>query len=213
MSTVRWHAFVALLQASKPIGSWVAVSAGLFATPFVVSCVFAFQSTIRDDLHWAGFLFQIAAIATIVRDLNSTIRGLGGASIWSPARDWWILFVRMIRGNVTISGAAAMAFAGATASARATLIHANVQGSVEERLSNLEERMRLQEAESGKLYAAIDTASGHLQEQISQERDARQSGEKRLLTQITQAMAGSLRLKLGGFAYACVGALISLVSS
>ena len=90
-------------------------------------------------------------------------------------------------------------------------MHHESHGSVEERLKNLEERMRRQEKEIPAIYTAIDDHVRRLTDRIEEERKEREAAAQEFADSVRGVMIGNLGVKLGGFAYLFLGTILTAI--
>jgi hypothetical protein len=208
---VRWQLFRRWAVEGAPLWKWLVVSSLCCAAPFGSSSFFGYPSAFDDRVHLAGLILQLIGLFAVVRDLNSMAREFGGRHVLEPIIEFWNHFLDIFRGPRSVAFTLQGVAGRAEVRGVGVAMHHESHGSVEERLKNLEERMRRQEKEIPAIYTAIDDHVRRLTDRIEEERKEREAAAQEFADSVRGVMIGNLGVKLGGFAYLFLGTILTAI--
>src|SRR6185437_10184588 len=95
-----------------------------------------------------GFVLQFAGTIAVLQDLDSTIAEFGGRPLRSVVRSFFVDLYELVRTPRTISASMNIQLESVTLTGHAASMHVESNGTLEDRVANLERRMRRQKPTS-----------------------------------------------------------------
>jgi len=99
-------------------------------------------------LEVTGFVLQFAGTIAVLQDLDSTIAEFGGRPLRSVVRSFFVDLYELVRTPRTISASMNIQLESVTLTGHAASMHVESNGTLEDRVANLERRMRRQKPTS-----------------------------------------------------------------
>jgi hypothetical protein len=195
------------LQLGLPLWKLIGTVGLILIAPQLVVHHISYPANWRDAVRVSGVMLQTLGILTVVWDLSGVARDLDAPPVWRGVVLFVKAFANIFRGPEVVSAVGTITGASVIAAAGSFTVHEESHGSLEDRVKNLEARLRAQDQEVVALKQSVDSHVESLKGQINQEANERKAGDAESAERIKNAVLGAMHIKLSGIAYLILGTI------
>jgi hypothetical protein len=164
-----------------------------------------------NRVRWVGTTFEFIGLTAVLLGVERARRSFGRPSIIkgliATIAEFRYIFWRRPPINVTMSAGLGLA----TSVAMGVTVM-RTTGTVEERLTRLEQESAETQSKIGKLESKVDQQKRELEAQIASEAAQRKANDEEVKMRLEEGLIGDNNLEIGGVAFLCLGLLMANLS-
>jgi hypothetical protein len=197
---VRWF------KITRPFWFWLGLAV------IVVVITYRLPAELTNRVRWAGTAFEFFGVTAVLVGVERARRSFGRPSIVKGLAlaigEFRYIFWQRPPIMASLSASTGMAIGS---SASATVVRAT--GTVEERLTRLEQESTEIQRDVGKLYNKLDQQKKEMQAQISLEIAERKANDEKVKQRLEEGIVGDNNLEIAGVGFLYLGLLLANLSS
>lgn len=194
---LRW------LGEPKPL--WIGLL-GLLAAPFIGGMFADWKPD--DSVRYTGLALQVAGLLLVAVEIVKRRKEFPNGGLWMAFKDWLKRGRAVFRGDAVVVAVAAQAIASATAQAHAT-VGLGPQATVWQHIEKLQREIDQASRQLFELEGRVDSDLSALKRSVTQEREERLQGERRLEGRIADLSVDWLYFEWVGFVWFLCGEVLS----
>ncbi len=170
----------------------------------------AAPATLADRVRWAGMIFQVSGVLTIVFALRDHLLLFGEGSMLRGLINWLadIRFVVIKRPPISAAGVAMSGVA--TMKASAVVVPSN-QGTVDEQIERLRKMIVGIQGDMNAIYSRIDNDKDEMKKWFAEGFQELKKADLDLDKKLRSATIGGIKLQLVGIVFLLVGVLLTSI--